>query len=293
MKTLLVTGASGYLGWHLCQLAPPDWQVHGTYCSQSLAIPGTSLHAIDLTQPAHLSAFLDELRPDAIVHAAAQSKLNRCEEAPEAAYEINVAVTARLAEYCARANIPAAFTSTDQVFDGTAAPYDEQATPNPVNRYGLQKFEAEKQFLAAYPDGLVCRLPLMFGGPTPVAQCFLQDFLTRLEQGQPVSLFTDEYRTPVHIEDAAQGLLLALGRTQGVLHLGGKERLSRYEFGLVMAETLGLPKLLIQPSLQADVPMAALRPGDVSLTSERAFALGYAPRSVAAALAAVASLPTK
>ncbi|HEY9737156.1 MAG TPA: NAD(P)-dependent oxidoreductase [Trichocoleus sp.] len=289
MKTLLITGASGYLGWHLSQIAQSTWQVHGTYCSQPLAIPGATLHPVDLTQPADLSTFLDELRPDAVIHAAAQSKLNRCEEAPEASYEINVIATELLANHCAKAGIPAVFTSTDQVFDGTAAPYDEQATPNPVNRYGRQKLEAERRFLAAHPGGVVCRLPLMFGGPTPNAHCFLQDFVAQMRQGQPIQLFIDEYRTPAHIEDAARGLLLAVEKGQGVLHLGGQERLNRYQFGLLMAEIFDLPKALMQCCAQRDVPMAALRPADVSLVSERAFAMGYTPRSIAVALAAVAS----
>jgi dTDP-4-dehydrorhamnose reductase len=293
MKTLLVTGASGYLGWHLCQLAQAAWQVHGTYRSQPLEILGTYMHTVDWTDPVAAQNFLDKLRPDAVIHAAAQSKLNRCEQEPEAAQAINVAATQRLADYCARADIPAVFTSTDQVFGGTAAPYDEASAPDPINRYGRQKAEAEALFLAAHPAGVVCRLPLMFGGPTPVTQCFLQDFMAQLRRGEPLRLFTDEYRTPVHIEDAARGLLLALERGRGVLHLGGRERLSRYEFGLLMAEVFELPENQMVPSLRAEVPMAALRPADTSLVSERAFALGYAPQSVRQALAAIASLSSK
>ncbi|HEY9881443.1 MAG TPA: NAD(P)-dependent oxidoreductase [Leptolyngbyaceae cyanobacterium] len=289
MKTLLVTGASGYLGWHLSQLTQPDWQVYGTYLTQSLDLPGVKLEAVDMTDTDALKDFLQWLRPDAIIHTAAQSKPNLCEQAPDAAFAINVVATQWVAEYCARADIPCVFTSTDLVFDGQAAPYEESAAPAPINLYGHQKAEAERRFLAIYPDGVVCRMPLMFGGPTPRATCFLQEFVAQLQQSQPLKLFTDEYRTPIHIEDAARGLLLALEQGQGILHLGGQQRISRYDFGLVMADVFGFSRDLILPSKQADVPMAASRPPDVSMVSDRAFGLGYAPRKVVEALQAIAS----
>ena len=64
------------------------------------------------------------------------------------------------------------------------------------------------------------------------------------------------------------------------MHLGGKESISRYQFGLLMAEKLGLPTDIISACKQADVPMAAPRPRDVSLNSAKAYGLGYNPPSL-------------
>lgn len=289
MPKLLITGASGYLGWHLSQIAQASWQVHGSCFSQPHLPTGVIPHIINLTDAAAAQAWLAALRPDAVIHAAAQSKPNRCEQDPAAAHAINVEATATIAAYCSRANIPALFTSTDLVFDGQAAPYDETAQPAPVNLYGRQKVAAEAAFSAAHPAGVICRLPLMFGGPTPVASSFLQPFLAQLQQRQPLSLFTDEYRTPAWIEDVAQGLLLALNQTSTVLHLGGPERLSRHQFGLQLAAAFGIDPALIWACRQADLPMAASRPADVSLRSDRAFDLGYAPRSPLQALQILAA----
>lgn len=292
MRTLLITGASGYLGWHLSKIAQTDWQVHGTYLTQPLALPGVTAHPLDLTDHGALEALVQRLQPDAVIHLAAQSKPNRCEQDPETAYRINVTATRSLAGICARLHIPAVLTSTDLVFDGQAAPYQESDRPAPINCYGRQKAEAEQCFLKLHPAGTVCRMPLMFGGPTPQATSFIQDFLAILRRGEPLRLFTDEYRTPAYIEDAAWGLLLALEKGQGLLHLGGPERISRYGLGLQMADAFGLPRDLILPCRQADVPMMARRPPDVSLVSERALALGYAPRRVGDALRAIAQATT-
>lgn len=79
---------------------------------------------------------------------------------------------------------------------------------------------------------------------------------------------------------AAKGLLLAVEKSTGILHLGGKERLSRYDFGRVLAEVLELPLEKIKPCLQQDVQMPASRPPDVSLDSSKAFELGYKPLSI-------------
>ncbi|HEY9600584.1 MAG TPA: sugar nucleotide-binding protein, partial [Allocoleopsis sp.] len=101
-----------------------------------------------------------------------------------------------------------------------------------------------------------------------------------LREGQELRLFTDEFRTPVSGTTAAKGLLLALEKAEGLLHLGGKERVSRYEFGRLMVEVLELPQDGLKACRQQDVPMAAPRPADVSLDSSKAFALGYAPLSI-------------
>ena len=106
--------------------------------------------------------------------------------------------------------------------------------------------------------------------------------------GGPLSQFAQaQWRVEcTYVEDVAAGLLLALNHPGTLLHLGGPERLSRYEFGLRVAEVFGLDAQLIQPCRQADVAMAAARPADVSANSQRAVALGYQPRGVWAGLEA-------
>lgn len=289
MNRLLVTGASGFLGWHLCRLAQTDWQVVGTYHHHPVVMPGVQMDALDLTAATAVTPYLQTLAPDAVIHAAALSQPNRCQQQPELSYAINVEATSTLATYCGERGIPLVFTSTDQVFDGTAAPYAETARPQPINTYGQHKAVAEQRLAQFHPAATICRLPLLYGGTTPNAQSFLQGFLRHLSQGQPLKLFTDEFRSPAHVEDVALGLLLALGHPGRILHLGGPERISRYEFGQHLVNVFGFDPALILPSRQADVPMAAPRPADVSTHSQIAYALGYTPRGVLAGLRAVAA----
>lgn len=286
-RPLVITGASGFLGWHLCRRARPRWPVHGLYHRHLPELPGLALTGLDLTNAAALGRWLRDIRPAAVIHTAALSLPNHCEEQPDQSAAINIKATRTLAEYCGAQAIPLVFTSTDQVFDGTAAPYAETSLPNPINTYGRHKLAAEQLLRQIHPAVTICRLPLLYGPASSTAECFLQGFLRTLAAGQPLQLFVDEFRSPAYVEDVTAGLLLALGRPGDLLHLGGPERINRYDFGLAMAAIFGLDKTLILPSYQRQVVMPARRPPDVSSDSRRAVALGYHARGVRAGLTAV------
>lgn len=196
---------------------------------------------------------------------------------PEKSRKINVDTAVNLAGLCADQSIPYLFTSTDLVFDGLNPPYREEDPVSPVNTYAEQKALAEEGILRRYPDAVVCRMPLMFGDPGPAGESFIQPMLHAMQKGRELQLFVDEYRTPVSGRDAAHGIFLSLERIGGIIHLGGPERISRYDFGRLLARVFHFSEAQCVPCLQKDVPMPAPRSKDVSLDSSRAFALGFTP----------------
>lgn len=280
MQKLLVTGASGFLGWNVCQLAKQQWEVYGTYFSKAIEIPGATLVKADVRDFEELKRLFAEIKPAAVIHTAAQSSPNYCQLHPDECYPLNVTAAWNIAGLCADYSIPCIFTSTDQVFNGLNPPYRETDPVCPISHYGEYKVKAEQGMLERYPKTAACRMPLMFGIPPAGATSFIQPFIQILREGKELSLFTDQFRTPASGKTAATGLLLAIEKIQGIIHLGGKERVSRYEFGQLMAEVFELPQDKLKACLQDDVPMPAPRPVDVSLNSEKAFALGYQPLSL-------------
>ncbi len=280
MKKILITGASGFLGWNICHLARQEWEVYGTYFSHQVKIPGTKTVKVDLRDFQTLKQIFNDIKPVAVIHSAAQSKPNWCQQNREEAYPINVTTTIDLAGLCVDRSIPFAFTSTDLVFDGLNPPYKETDPVCPINYYGEQKAIAEQKILELYPQSAICRMPLMFGIASPTNNSFIQPMLEALRKGRELRLFTDEFRTPVSASTAAAGLLLALEKVNGLLHLGGKERISRYQFGCLLAEVLQLPQDQLKQCQQKDVEMVAPRSPDVCLDSSKAFALGYQPLSL-------------
>ena len=287
-QRLLITGASGFLGWNLCVVARESYNVSGTAFSNNPEIRGVTIHNVDLRRKINVQKLLDEVNPDIVIHAAATSSPNYCEKNPKESYETNVEATEILATLCAEKHIRLLFTSTDMVFDGKKSPFSETSQTHPLNVYGKHKLLAEERLLSAYPSALVCRMPLMFGNPGPCSQTFIQPWLSTLRSGGQLKLFIDEWRTNVSGSVAAEGLLLAAGTNlSGILHLGGSERISRYDFGLMLAEIFELNNDSILAFKQSEVKMAAPRPRDVSMDSSRAFSMGYNPPSIAKQLADV------
>ena len=119
---LLITGASGWLGWHLCLKASHSWDVHGTYYSHPLSIPQVQLQKVDLTDYEAIKQLFADINPAAVIHTAAQSQPNYCQQYPEISERINVVTSLNLAGLCAEYEIPCVFTSTDLVFDGLQCP---------------------------------------------------------------------------------------------------------------------------------------------------------------------------
>jgi len=272
---LLVTGASGFLGWNLCQEARDEWDIYGTVYSHSIEIERVKIIRIDLTDYNGLKKLFDEISPDAVIHTAAAADPNYCQAHRAESRKINLDASIYIAGLCSDYKIPCVFTSTDSVFNGLNPPYKEDDPVSPINIYGEHKALAEERMLKQYPETAVCRMPLMFGLPSPASVSFIQPMIKAMREGGELKLFTDEYRTPVSGKTAAGGLLLALEKVNGIIHLGGKERISRYDFGKLVQNLLGLRKAMLTPCLQKDVVMPASRPPDLSLDSSKAVRLGY------------------
>ena len=280
MKTLLVTGASGFLGWNICQQVKSAWRIFGTFYSHSVNIPGVTLAKIDLTIFNDLKNLFRETKPAAVIHAAALSDPNFCQENHDASYRINTEAAINIAGFCSDLKIPCVFISSDLVFDGLNPPYSEEDEPSPINLYGEHKLMAELDMKKRCESVVICRMPLMFGSSGATGSSFLQPLLRQMKFGIEVNLFVDEFRTPLSGENAVEGLMIALERLPDLVHFGGLERISRYEFGKLVMEVFNFPNANLNPCRQQEIQMAAPRPRDVSLSNAKALHLGFQPDAI-------------
>lgn len=285
---LLITGASGLLGHSLCTLAKASWSVFAVFRRNKPDIEGVVPIQLDLTDIDQTADRFLSIRPSAVVHAAANAQVAACEQEPDQSEQINVMVTGHLAKLCAQNGIHFLFTSTDLVFDGTQAPYLEIDPPTPFCTYSVQKMRAELLVRRYHPQAMICRLPLLFGLAPFAQNNFTVQMLTAIAMQRPISLFVDEYRTPVDTLSAARGVLTALNYSGQIWHLGGRTRVSRYTLGKMLAQEMALSCEMIRPISTKDAASAIPRAPDCSLDSRRAYASGYTPMALHRALGVLA-----
>lgn len=189
---------------------------------------------------------------------------------------MNADVPRALASTCHALGTRLIHVSTDLVFDGEHAPYGEEDEARPTSVYGEAKRRGERAVLAAHPDALVVRLPLLYGNAIHAPGGATAALLRAVAENLPTSLFVDEWRSPLAVDFVAACLVALVDRDVcGILHLGSVDAISRYELGLALAERLGIDRGFVQPACQVDVRSNELRPRDVSLNVARARSLGF------------------
>jgi dTDP-4-dehydrorhamnose reductase len=211
---------------------------------------------------------LSEVEPTAILHAAALTNVDLCEENPARADAINRGSTQTLADYANAQNVRLVVVSTDSVFDGARGNYAETDVPAPLNEYARSKLRAE-QAAASIEDHLVARTNLFARSTRGVG--LAEWILRELSAGHSITGFSDVIFSPLYCRELATRLIeLVVGTQRGLLHLGSTDAVSKLEFAQLIADAYGLDAGLVKPGLLSDVPMKAPRPANTSLNTSLA-----------------------
>jgi dTDP-4-dehydrorhamnose reductase len=274
-RKLIVMGANGFVAGSVLAQAGEEWQVHAVSRRDPPARSGQlTWHTCDPLVPTQLTQLFREVKPAVVIHTAALADVDFCQANPELARAVNVGLTRTLVDLCGDTGARLVFCSTDTIFDGEHAPYNEAARPGPVNFYAETKVEAEQLVARLGAQALIARLSLVVGLPVLGAgNSFLARMIANLKDGRPVAATEREVRTPVDVITVGRALLeLAADNHAGIIHLAGHDRLSRYGIAQRIAAGFGFPPDLIVAQAVADWPGRAARPQDVSLDNAKACA---------------------
>jgi len=255
MGPVLVTGGTGLLGCYVANALAKQTKTVTT------ARRGGDF-TCDLTSRDATRALLDEVKPTVIVHLAALTNVDICEQNPESAQALNTGSTKNLIE-AAGSECRFLYVSTDQVYPDCPGPHPEE-TAAPVNVYGRTKFEAETYALNA--DGLVLRANFFGPSLTPGRKSLSDFFVEAFTAGTPVNLFEDSFFSPLHVESVSSLVveLLQNGVT-GCFNLGSRSGMSKADFARSIARHMDLSLASASSAQSASIRGRAKRPLDLRM----------------------------
>ncbi|PTX19633.1 dTDP-4-dehydrorhamnose reductase [Pontibacter mucosus] len=296
MKRILITGSNGLLGQKLAELLLPKQDVELLATSRGenkLAelYPTLPFRSMDVTNAEQVEQVVSEFRPTHIIHTAAMTNVDQCENDREGALLLNRDAVQYLVNACEKYNVHLIHVSTDFIFDGENGPYDEAAEGKPVNFYGETKLMAEEIVKQAKCKWAILRTVLVYGvvndqGRTNIV-LWVRD---SLQAGKVIKVVTDQFRTPTLAEDLAMGCWLAAEKdAEGIFHISGSEMLTPYDMALQVADYFGLDKSLIEKADGSTFSQPAKRPARTGFIIRKAETeLGYRPHTFAEGIRMVA-----
>lgn len=307
-KTILLTGASGYLGQHLLWNWMQKWEVAADIVDDPVCIVAAFnqnpnfVDAIqkakvlskikvvprscDLMNTAAVDALMQDYSFDVCVHTAALSSPRVCEQNPERARAINV--PEYLFSKLKSSRIIA--LSTDQVFDGTTDKlYKEGDTPRPLNVYGSTKLEMERALLKHQElesdEVILLRSSIILGPKAPISNAHDTFFhFCASRQGQETTFFTNEYRNVVgvqHVHCIINFFVAAATGTveSGIYHMGGPARVNRLEMAQAVFAHMGYETHVLMAAQQTN-PTSPLDIGMDSSKLERVTNISHEPSTL-------------
>lgn len=267
---LLVTGATGLLGINLSLVAVGQGhQVTGLSHSRNLANAPFELRKVDLESPGSAIRLIEGAKPEAIIHCAAMADLNTAQNEPDRAYQINCTAAGELAAAASRWGIPFVHVSTDAVFDGKTGGYREEDPVNPLSVYGQTKLAGEQLVTKMHPDAIIARV-VFFGWSVSGDRSLSEFFYNNLRKGEQIQGFTDALFSPLYVEDLAHTLLEMLDAgLSGLYHVVSPEHMSKYDFGVRIAQRFGYDPQLIEPVCMKTLSRGAPRSSNLVLNPEK------------------------
>lgn len=259
MSRVLVTGASGLLGFHYAWLAAQQHEVIGITHSQKLSKTPFQSIQLDLSQPGEGSRVITKYLPDVIVNCAALANIDACDREPEMAKRLNSDLPGELAQTASAQGVKMIHISTDAVFDGKKGDYSEEDEPNPLSTYARTKLDGELAVRKFYPSAIIARVNF-FGWSMSGKHSLAEWFFNNLSAQKIINGFTDIFYCPLEVKQLC-GLLFEMLQMglHGIYHVLSQEQISKYDFGVKLAEQFHLDGKLINPVSWKDGDLVAAR----------------------------------
>jgi len=269
MKSILVTGADGMLGYDLVRrLRKSSYQV----------FPST-IRSMDITKPDQVKKTLLSLRPDVVIHTAAYTAVDKAETEPDLCMAVNFEGTGNVSRICREIEAELIYISTDYVFDGTReTPYVETDVPHPLNVYGKSKYLGEQAVMSLVKRYKICRSSWLIGLHGVWGTNFLEKIFQAAQKEKILRVVEDQIGRPTFTFDLALMLERFLSLPEyGLFHVANSGACSWYELAKTALEMIGEKNVEVIPVPSSQYQCAARRPLNSVLDCSLLTRLGIPP----------------
>ena len=269
MEKVVFFGGSGLLAVNWAKKICLDYEVYLIMHKRKIQLPEVNVMHFNENFDASFNDFILSLKPDLIVNCAALTNVDLCESNPLMANDINTELPKKLAFISKKVKAKFIHISTDHLFDGKKKIYSEQDQVNPLNQYAKTKAAAEKEVLSIDENALIVRTNF-YGWGLSYRKSFSDFILEGLRDKTDLQLFNDVYYSPIYIGELVRLIHLALEKNcAGLYNIVGSETISKYDFGIAIAEVFGLSKKSIYSSFIERKKGLVLRPKNMALSNEK------------------------
>ena len=267
--SILLSGGSGLLAvnWFFCKRK--EYDVYLGLNKREIKPNGGHIFSLDFSSEEKMKKQLVEINPSMVIHTAGLTSVEKCENNPELAFHVNVELSIMVAKVTKELGITLVHISTDHLFDGLSSLVSEEEPINAINIYGRTKAQAESSVIDTNPEVLIIRTNF-YGWGTSYRKSFSDYIIESLRKKQTFSLFDDVYYTPILAENLIKTIHdLIEKKANGIFNIVGDDRISKYNFGILIAEEFELDKSYIKKCSIHDKSSLVRRPKDMSLSNQK------------------------
>ena len=256
-------------------------------------LPSTYFHdrfqyqSMDIRKKDEVIETISRFIPDVIIHAAAMTQVDDCEQNKMISYSTNVDATDNLIQAASEVNARICYISTDFVFSGEQGPYAEKDETMPVNYYGMTKELAEHHIMESGLHWTIIRTILLYGKADQQNRTnFIYWVKNNLEAEKHINVVADQIRTPTYIPDLSWSIIKSIEKgSKGIYHVSGKDVLTPFQMALGVANKLRLDDSFIHPVDASSFTQLGKRPLKTGFIIDKAIRdLNYDPISFKEAL---------
>jgi dTDP-4-dehydrorhamnose reductase len=268
-RKILLTGGSGLLALNWALYLRDNFDIYLGLHKRIIKLNGVNTCKLDLENECELENVLITIKPDILINTAGLTNVEECELNPKEAFKINSIIPGILAKLSNKLDIYFIHISTDHLFDGINSFITEQELTCPINVYGKSKALGELKVLENNSDSLIIRTNFFSWG-TRYRKSFSDFIIDNVYLNRQIDLFSDVFFTPILTKTAFQCIdMLIEKRERGIFNIVSNEKISKYDFGILIGNQFKLDNNLINNTSIKSKLNLINRPHDMSLSNAK------------------------